>query len=113
MAASVAASYRAATGLRHEFVTTQHHHSMAGRDLVTKERCDTDRRGAYVVVTERGRKEIEAAAPGHVAAVRRLFLDHVSGAQLDTVAEVAEAVLAALDHEERGDADAMRNGARR
>lgn len=70
---------------------------MAGRDLVTKQRCDTDRRGAYVVVTEQGRKEIEAAAPGHVGAVRRLFLDHLAPAQLEALAEVAETVLAALD----------------
>lgn len=70
---------------------------MTGRGLVDKERCDTDRRGAFVVVTKQGRKEIEGAAPGHVAAVRRLFLDHLSPAQLDAVAEAAETVLAALD----------------
>ena len=37
---------------------------------------NTDRRGAYVVITKRGRIEIEAAAPGHVAAVRRLATSH-------------------------------------
>jgi DNA-binding MarR family transcriptional regulator len=70
---------------------------MADRRLVKKEKCDSDRRGAYVVVTRRGRKEIEAAAPGHVAAVRRLFLDRVTRAQLDAIGSAAEAVLAALD----------------
>ena len=45
---------------------------MADRGLVKNERCDSDRRGAFVVVTDRGRQEIEAAAPGHVTAVRRL-----------------------------------------
>jgi len=75
---------------------------MSGRGLVTKERCDTDRRGAFVVVTKQGRKEIESAAPGHVGAVRRLFLDHLSPAQLDAVGEAAEAVLAALDDAEAG-----------
>jgi DNA-binding MarR family transcriptional regulator len=70
---------------------------MAGRGLVKKEKCDADRRGAFVVVTTRGRKEIEAAAPGHVAAVRRLFVDRLTRAQLAAVAEVAEGVLAALD----------------
>ena len=75
-----------------------HHISrMADRGLVTKERCDSDRRGAYVVITRRGRKEIEAAAPGHVDAVRRLFVDRLTPAQLDAVAEAAEVVLAALD----------------
>ena len=70
---------------------------MAGRGLVAKEPCDEDRRGAYVVVTRRGRSEIEAAAPGHVAAVRRLFVDVLSPEQLDTVGSAAEAVLAVLD----------------
>ena len=72
---------------------------MAERGLVTKERCDTDRRGAFVVVTERGRREIEAAAPGHVAAVRRLFVDRVTPAQLASITSAAEAVLAGLRDE--------------
>ena len=59
--------------------------------------CDADRRGAYVVVTTSGREQLEAAAPGHVAAVRRLFIDHLTDEGLDTIAEAAEAVLAALD----------------
>ena len=48
---------------------------MAERGLVKKEKCDSDRRGAYVAVTRKGRKEIGAAAPGHVGTVRRLFVD--------------------------------------
>jgi DNA-binding MarR family transcriptional regulator len=70
---------------------------MAARGLVSKEKCDDDRRGAYVVLSPRGRKEIEVAAPGHVAMVRRLFVDVLSPAQLDAVAEAAETVLARLD----------------
>ena len=70
---------------------------MAGRGLVDKQRCESDRRGAHVVVTALGRREIEAAAPGHVAAVRRLFVDRLTPAQLDAVGDVAEVVLAALD----------------
>lgn len=70
---------------------------MVERGLVTKERCDEDRRGFYVVLTARGRREIEAAAPGHVSAVRRLFVDRLTRRQLDAIADAAEAVLAALD----------------
>ena len=77
---------------------------MAGRGLVKKERCDSDRRGAYVVVTKRGRTEIEAAAPGHVAAVRRLFVDRLDPSQLDAIAEAAEVVLAAFDERPPGKA---------
>lgn len=70
---------------------------MADRGLVKKERCDSDRRGAFVAVTNKGRKEIESAAPGHVRAVRRLFIDRLTPDQLDLVASVAETVLAEVD----------------
>ena len=77
-----------------------HHVSrMAGRGLVDREPCDADRRGAHVVVTKAGRRAIRAAAPGHVETVRRLFLDRLTPAQLDAVAEAAEAVLAGLVEE--------------
>ena len=70
---------------------------MAERDLVAKEKCDSDRRGAYVVVTGHGRRVIESAAPGHVAAVRHLLVDRLTPAQLDSIGDAAEVVLAALD----------------
>ena len=70
---------------------------MAERGLVTKEKCDADRRGAYVVLSSKGRREIEAAAPGHVALVRQLFVDVLTPAQLAAIAEVTETVLARLD----------------
>lgn len=70
---------------------------MADRGLLAKEKCDADRRGAYVVVTRQGRSVIEAAAPGHVDAVRRLFVDRLTPAQLDAIGDAAELVLAALD----------------
>jgi DNA-binding MarR family transcriptional regulator len=86
---------------------SHHVDRMANRGLVRKTSCVTDRRGAYVVVTARGRREIEAAAPGHVATVRRLFVDQVSPAQLEVIADAAEAVLASLD-----DGEAPSPGAR-
>lgn len=69
---------------------------MVERGLLRKEKCDSDRRGAHVVVTARGRREIEAAAPGHIAAVRRLFIDQLTPQQLDVIGNAAETVLAAL-----------------
>jgi DNA-binding MarR family transcriptional regulator len=70
---------------------------MARRGLVTREANDSDRRGADICVTPHGRETIAAAAPGHVAAVRRAFLDHVTPAELDAIASAATKVLAALD----------------
>lgn len=74
---------------------------MTQRGLVKKEICDSDRRGAFVVVTRRGRKEINAAAPGHVDAVRRLFIDRLTPQQLDAIGTAAQTVLAAFDETER------------
>ncbi len=79
-----------------------HHVSrMEKRGLVDKEPCDEDRRGAFVVVTHHGRSEIELAAPGHLAAVRRLFLDHLDAGQLDQIGGIAETVLASLNPDSR------------
>jgi DNA-binding MarR family transcriptional regulator len=90
--------YELARVLGWEKSRVSHHIArMSDRGLVRKERCDADRRGAYVVVTTRGRGEIEAAAPGHVGAVRRLFVDRLTPDQLDAVGDVASAVLAAFD----------------
>jgi DNA-binding MarR family transcriptional regulator len=76
---------------------SHHVRRMAERGLVKKEKCASDRRGSFVAVTAAGRKEIEDAAPGHVTAVRQLFVDRLTGAQLDALADVAETVLAGLD----------------
>ncbi len=75
---------------------SHHIRRMAERGLVAKERCGEDRRGAFVVVTPGGRAELEAAAPGHVEAVRRLFVDRLTPEQLDVVGDAAEVVLAGL-----------------
>ncbi|MFJ8357350.1 MarR family winged helix-turn-helix transcriptional regulator [Streptomyces sp. NPDC093984] len=72
---------------------------MAGRGLVVREECLEDGRGAFVAITEAGRAAIEAAAPLHVKAVRSLFLDHVTPAELRTLAEVSERVVEKLEEE--------------
>jgi DNA-binding MarR family transcriptional regulator len=73
---------------------------MAERGLVEKIKCPSDLRGAVVGVSPHGREEITAAAPGHLEAVRRLFIDLLGGEQLDTLADVCERVLAAVAEEE-------------
>ncbi len=75
------------------------HHAarMVERGLVKKEKCDSDRRGAYVVVTAEGRRQLAEAAPGHVEAVRRLFIDRTTGDELEVLARISERVLGGLD----------------
>ncbi len=75
-----------------------HHISrMVSRDLVEKRECPSDRRGAFVAITASGRSAIEAAAPGHLDAVRDVFVDRLSTHELETFADVAERVLTTLD----------------
>ena len=83
---------------------------MADRGLVAKEKCDADRRGAFVVITTRGRRDLEAAAPGHVSAVRRLFVDRLTPSQLDAIGEAANVVLATLDEPSRSPNTSARIG---
>lgn len=73
---------------------------MVARGLVTKRACDSDRRGSFVEATARGRHEIEAAAPSHVDAVRRLFVGRLDAAQLEQLTIMCSAVVAAVDEEE-------------
>lgn len=69
---------------------------MSERGLVTREKCDSDRRGAFIVITGLGRRELAAAAPGHVEAVRRLFLNALTQDQLRVIREVSESTLTRL-----------------
>ena len=77
-----------------------HHVSrMEERGLVERQKCSEDKRGAHVAVTRRGRKVIEAAAPGHVAAVRRRFIGRLTNDQIDSLREISGTVLAGLAEE--------------
>src|SRR3954464_1047611 len=69
---------------------------MQRRGLVAREECTTDRRGAFVVLTDAGRDAIERAAPGHVAAVRHLVFDGLSTEQVATLEAFARGVLSRL-----------------
>jgi DNA-binding MarR family transcriptional regulator len=74
-----------------------HHISrMQARGLVVKEDCADDGRGAVVVLTAKGRQTIEAAAPAHVASVRRNFVDLLTEDELATLGDIAERVIARL-----------------
>ncbi|GAA2152321.1 MULTISPECIES: MarR family winged helix-turn-helix transcriptional regulator [Glycomyces] len=70
---------------------------MIKRGLVAREECAEDGRGAFVTITAQGRETIEAAAPKHVAAVRRLVLDAVSPEEFDTLGDLAERIIKHLD----------------
>ncbi|MDG4755991.1 MarR family transcriptional regulator [Micromonospora sp. WMMD718] len=73
-----------------------HHISrMQQRGLVTREECATDGRGSVVVLTPAGRRAVEAAAPGHVAAVRRHLIDRLTPAEVAALGTLSQRV---IDH---------------
>lgn len=81
---------------------SQHLGRMQDRGLVSRERCPTDQRGAVITLTARGRDVITAAAPQHAADVRDVFIDHLTAAELATIATIGDKVrgrLAALDQQ--------------
>src|SRR3954464_7616186 len=69
---------------------------MQRRGLVAREECTTDRRGAFVVLTDVGREAIEKAAPGHVDTVRQLVFDGLSEEQVAMLETFVSRVLARL-----------------
>ena len=78
---------------------SHHINRMQKRGLVDKTRCPTDQRGWNVTLTDQGRAAITKAAPAHVEAVRRHFIDLLTPAQLKTVDTVARKVLKNLPSE--------------
>ena len=61
--------------------------------LVCRLPCEDDGRGAYVGLTDAGRRVLVVAAPTHVAFVRTLFVDALDGAELRDLGTLVEALL--------------------
>lgn len=57
---------------------TQRVDRLASRGLVCREKCPDDKRSTFTVLTDTGFAVLEAAAPGHVASVRRHLLAKLS-----------------------------------
>jgi DNA-binding MarR family transcriptional regulator len=73
-----------------------HHLSrMEKRGLVAREDCVDDGRGAFAVLTDTGRRALEAAARNHVASVRAHFIDLLTPEQIATLDAIGETV---IDH---------------
>jgi DNA-binding MarR family transcriptional regulator len=55
---------------------------------VRREACPIDKRGFFAVMTPKGWKAIEAAAPDHVESVRQRFIDLLSKDDQKVLAEI-------------------------
>ena len=57
-----------------------------------REPCPVDKRGYFAVMTPKGWKAIVSAAPDHVESVRTRFIDHLSKADQEAIAQIFERI---------------------
>lgn len=67
------------------------------RGLVVREKAPDDARATFAVLTEDGRAELEAAAPGHVATVRSLVFDGLGEQDVADLERVCARIAERLD----------------
>ena len=75
---------------------------MQQRGLVDRQECADDGRGSLLVLTDQGRRTLTAAAPDHVASVRKHFIDLLSPEEIETLAALTHRVVDRLQEAEPG-----------
>lgn len=76
---------------------------MERRDLVARQPCENDARGAVVTLTEHGWKTLREAAAHHVASVRRNMIDLLTAEEIAALDTIATKVVSQLSGESSGD----------
>jgi DNA-binding MarR family transcriptional regulator len=69
---------------------------LSERGWVERLDCETDRRGQIARLTDSGFRALQAAAPGHVTAVRQFVIDRLDKDQLEQLEQIGSQILAAL-----------------
>jgi DNA-binding MarR family transcriptional regulator len=69
---------------------SRHATRMEARGLLRREPDPTDGRGCLLVLTDQGMETLEAAAPAHLASVRRHFVDRLTPEDLRALEHVAD-----------------------
>lgn len=71
---------------------SHHIRRMEARDLIRRDDCAVDYRGAEVVLTDHGARAFRSASVPHLRAVRELFVDALTPEQLDQVEQLTTAL---------------------
>jgi DNA-binding MarR family transcriptional regulator len=64
--------------------------------LLSRERVETDRRGAYAVLTDQGYQALRAAWPIYARGIVQHFSRHLTEAELQTLSDVFQRLLTAV-----------------
>ena len=56
--------------------------------LVERESCPSDLRITYAQLTDAGREKLDAASCSHISSIRTLLEEHLSGEEIDALAEL-------------------------
>lgn len=70
---------------------------MEKRELIERYDCDGDGRGTVVRITDGGRKLMDGAAAGHLALVRRLFVDRLTDQEMEVLSRISLRIRAGID----------------
>lgn len=69
---------------------------MEAAGLVERKPCPTDRRGIFVVLTDEGRRILQAATPVHLRGIGEHFADHLDGPTARSLSTALDNVIAVL-----------------
>ena len=70
---------------------------------VKRQACDSDKRGSWAVMTDKGWKAIVKAAPDHVASVRNRLIDHLTVKDQEDVSKIFERIQSNLRSQYRSE----------
>ena len=70
---------------------------------VKRQACDSDKRGSWAVMTDKGWKAIVKAAPDHVASVRNRLIDHLTVKDQEEVSKIFERIQSNLRSQYRSE----------
>ena len=70
---------------------------------VKRQACDSDKRGSWAVMTDKGWKAIVKAAPDHVASVRNRLIDHLTVKDQEDVSKIFERIQSNLRNQYRSE----------
>ena len=70
---------------------------------VKRQACDSDKRGSWAVMTEKGWKAIVKAAPDHVASVRNRLIDHLTAKDQEDISKIFERIQSNLRNQYRSE----------